>query len=106
MVTSRATITAQQKVGIRKEWFEIMHFNTKIAGGVEGLTEVEWSGWSVSRGNGGGGAWSTPNFAPEATPWNLRDFLEYVGKITRLTHSWLLQIKVDETMSESLILEK
>lgn len=53
-----------------------------------------------------GGAWSTPNFAPEATPWNLRDFLEYVGKITRLTHSWLLQIKVDETMSESLILEK
>lgn len=53
-----------------------------------------------------GGAWSTPNFAPEATAWNLRDFLEYVGKITRLTHSWLLQIKVDETMSESLILEK
>lgn len=35
---------SHKKLAIRKELFEIMLFNTRIAGRVEGLTEMEWSG--------------------------------------------------------------
>lgn len=92
MVTSRATVTTQQKTAVREEWFEIMHFNTRIAGGIESLTEVEWSGWNMSGGNSEGPG-VVPSLVPEASPYNFWGFLkEYLGNIVRVIYfiTWLL----------------
>lgn len=107
MVTSRDTINnSNEKLVIRKELSEITHFNARIVG-AESLTEVEWTVWLKWDWDNGRGPGATPNLAIQRSI-SLEPLacLEYVGTIIRLTHSWSLQIKDNETMPNNLILEK